>query len=1490
MMGKLWTRTRWLETLRNRRSRGTTRLLLESLEDRAVPASLAGQVYIDSNFDGFKQASEAGLSGVTLQLTGTDIDGGSVDQTTTSGSDGTFSFTIAKAGTYTVTQTQPGGFLTAFETAGTAGGTVASNVISDITLTESQIATGYLFGERGIRVTGKVFTDTNANGVLDGAETGLTNMLVTLTNTGSGNSTPVLTDANGDYSFEGLAPGNYTASVTNNLPLLGFTTASTQNVNISSSGAPGGEIANQNFGLSPVSELRGVVYHDVNNNGVFDAGDVGINNVQLNLNGTQNNAQQVNRQLNTAPDGTFRFQNLIAGTYSISQTQPNGFDDGVISIGTAGGAAGPNIVVGINLGAGITATGYNFGERQVQSSTLSGRTFIDVNGDGQKQSNEPGLSGVLFQLTGTNDLNEPVNLNAVSDSNGNFTFSSLRPGTYTLTQTQPQNFATGITTAGSAGGTVNGNAIETIVIGSGVTATDYLFGEEGNRASGTLFNDNNANGVLDGGDTGRGGVLLTLTNTTTNTTFNTVSAADGTFLFEDLGPGSYTLTATNPDANELAFTNGGSLNFSIPNDGVAGGQVQNQNLGLTELSELSGVVYRDENNNGIFDAGDIGISGVQIRLQGTQNNGTSINRTLNTLADGTFRFTGVIAGTYSLTQTQPAGFDDGTITVGTAGGSAGPNVVVGINLGVNVTATGYHFGERFVRTSSLSGRTFIDVNGDGQKQSNEPGLAGVVFQITGTNDLGNPVNETVTSDSSGNFTFNGLRPGTYTLTQTQPQNFANGSTTAGTAGGTASGNSVQNIVLVGGETATDYLFAELGNRATGRVFNDLNANGVLDGGEAGRGGVLLTLTNTTTNTTFSTVSAADGTFLFEDLGPGSYTLTATNPDDQELAFTNGGTLNFSIPNDGVLGGEVQNQNLGLTEVSEISGVVFSDRNGNGIFDSGDVGINNVQIRLQGTQANGSSVNRTLNTQANGTFRFTGVIAGNYSLTQTQPSGFDDGTITVGTAGGTIATNSVQNIAIAPNVVATGYNFGEIEIIFSSLTGRVFFDRNGDGLFQAGEQTLSGVVLSLVGTANNGDPVNLSATTSSDGVFSFSNVRAGTYTLTQSQPANFADGSARAGTAGGIVNGNSISNIVLGNGVSATDYLFSEVGNRVAGTVFTDANGNGIFDAGEAGRAGVTVNLSGAGQNLSVVSDANGDYQFLNLGPGTYNITAVAPAGSQLTTASLTVTIPNSGVVGGEIIDRDLGLVQTARLAGNLFIDLNNDGIQQGNEPGFSSLQVTLTGVQANGSNVNRTAVSGENGRFLFENLLPGTYNLAPTLTAGVVVGQITIGNAGGTAGGSGITGITITPGLDADGYRFALRSSDDRTILTGKVFLDRNRNRRLDPGDLRTQDLTAGIEGVTIRLLGRDAQGNAVDLTTQTDFFGNYSFTNLRAGQYRLFELQPRGFREGKTFVGSLGGRARRNQIDSLTLNAGAIGSGYDFSELLPTVSRKSLIASRYWS
>jgi hypothetical protein len=110
-------------------------------------------------------------------------------------------------------------------------------------------------------------------------------------------------------------------------------------------------------------------------------------------------------------------------------------------------------------------------------ASLSGVVFEDFNNDGQVDFGEQGIPGVTITLAGRDDLGHVVNLAQKTDSGGMYAFLNLRPGTYTLTETQPAGYSQGIDTVGTAGGGLVATDTFQVGLGQGVNGSDYNYGE-----------------------------------------------------------------------------------------------------------------------------------------------------------------------------------------------------------------------------------------------------------------------------------------------------------------------------------------------------------------------------------------------------------------------------------------------------------------------------------------------------------------------------------------------------------------------------------------------------------------------------------------------------------------------------------------------------------------------------------------------------------------------------------------------------------------------------------------------------------------------------------------------------------------------------------------------------------------------------------------------------------------------------------------------------
>src|SRR5262245_55798940 len=185
------------------------------------------------------------------------------------------------------------------------------------------------------------------------------------------------------------------------------------------------------------------------------------------------------------------------------------------------------------------------------------------------------------------------------------------------------------------------------------------------------------------------------------------------------------------------------------------------------------------------------------------------------------------AGNYTIRELQdPAGFMDGKESRGGQMLNNPPGVsVIPVTL-AGADLTHNDFGE--LKPTSLSGFVYHDINNNGVKDGPEQGIAGVTIMLTGTDDLG-PVSKTATTDGTGAYQFSNLRPGIYTVNESQPASWLDGKDTIGNLPGTTSNDQFANIGLASGAQSINNNFGELkASSLAGFVYVDANNNGVKD--------------------------------------------------------------------------------------------------------------------------------------------------------------------------------------------------------------------------------------------------------------------------------------------------------------------------------------------------------------------------------------------------------------------------------------------------------------------------------------------------------------------------------------------------------------------------------------------------------------------------------------------------------------------------------------
>ncbi len=112
---------------------------------------------------------------------------------------------------------------------------------------------------------------------------------------------------------------------------------------------------------------------------------------------------------------------------------------------------------------------------------------------------------------------------------------------------------------------------------------------------------------------------------------------------------------------------------------------------------------------------------------------------------------------------------------------------------------------------------------------------------------------------------------------------------------------------------------------------------------------------------------------------------------------------------------------------------------------------------------------------------------------------------------------------------------------SSISGAVYADVNDSGQRDPEELGVPGVILTLSGVDDQGTAVEAAMLTDADGLYSFGDLRPGTYEIAETQPTAMLDGRDSIGSLGGIVGDDRLSGIVLTGDSHSIDNNFGERG-------------------------------------------------------------------------------------------------------------------------------------------------------------------------------------------------------------------------------------------------------------------------------------------------------------------------------------------------------------
>jgi hypothetical protein len=227
------------------------------------------------------------------------------------------------------------------------------------------------------------------------------------------------------------------------------------------------------------STISGIVFDDANMNGTLGTGDFGVAGALLTLTGTVSGKAITPITATTSSNGSYSFSNLAPGTYTVTETSvPPG------SVMEQGQATSYTFT----LPANVTCFNPMGNEAMVNFAVIGygnveGFCWDDANADGQVDWNDVGICGMQVDLTGTNCYGAAVSIQCTTDADGEYLFSNLLPGKYTLLECQPAGYTEEAISCGkvngAACGTTSGyNEFCGIQLGAcGQNGVNYNFGE-----------------------------------------------------------------------------------------------------------------------------------------------------------------------------------------------------------------------------------------------------------------------------------------------------------------------------------------------------------------------------------------------------------------------------------------------------------------------------------------------------------------------------------------------------------------------------------------------------------------------------------------------------------------------------------------------------------------------------------------------------------------------------------------------------------------------------------------------------------------------------------------------------------------------------------------------------------------------------------------------------------------------------------------------------
>ncbi len=426
------------------------------------------------------------------------------------------------------------------------------------------------------------------------------------------------------------------------------------------------------------SKISGVVWNDENNNGIKDESEGVLENWRIKFSGPTNGSAL------TDATGNYNLNIFLPGTYTISEEKQSNWAQ------TYPPAPGTYT---INIIGGEDTTGFDFGNLQLGS--ISGFKFNDSNGNGIKEEDENGIAGWKIYISG-----DKID-STTTDQNGNYTFQALQAGSYVVSEEQRHDW---VQTYPISPGIHNitlfsSQQITDINFGNKSTVDLSLFTYAGEFNGSRYYISKNAKywHAAKADCEANGGHLVTISDANENYFVSNLANSElyigltdeeneGVWKWVTGEPVTYlNWGGGQPDnccgGEHYVATNWG---FTFWNDGSYYTALRYVLEVPANRSKISGVVWNDENNNGIKDVSEGLLENWRIKFSGPTN-GSAL-----TDATGNYNLNIFLPGIYTISEEKQSNWAQ---TYPPAPGTYTINIIGGEDT------TGFDFGNRFAPTN-----------------------------------------------------------------------------------------------------------------------------------------------------------------------------------------------------------------------------------------------------------------------------------------------------------------------------------------------------------------------------------------------------------------------------------------------------------------------------------------------------------------------------------------------------------------------------------------------------------------------------------------------------------------------------------------------------------------------------------------------------------------------------------------------------------------------